>query len=100
MLPPVSQDCARQEGGERAQSEETPHSEPTAEDEECYDYEAHGDMDDETRDILNLVKTNAVSNDPGVTIGDFKFDRGLNYDWSQRMFPARDAMSCLKGGPG
>ena len=48
------------------------------------DYEAHGDMDDETRDILNLVKTNAVSNDPGVTIGDFKFDRGLNYDWSQR----------------
>lgn len=72
------------------------HSEPTAEDEECYDYEAHGDMDDETRDILNLVKTNAVSNDPGVTIGDFKFDRGLNYDWSQRMFPARDAM--LEGG--
>ena len=53
-------------------------------------------MDDETRDILNLVKTNAVSNDPGVTIGDFKFDRGLNYDWSQRMFPARDAM--LEGG--
>ena len=52
------------------------HSEPTAEDEECHDYEAHGDMDDETRDILNLVKTNAVSNDPGVTIGDFKFDRG------------------------
>ena len=55
-------------------------------------------MDDETRDILNLVKTNAVSNDPGVTIGDFKFDRGLNYDWSQRMSPppARDAM--LEGG--
>ena len=56
-------------------------------------------MDDETRDILNLVKTNAVSNDPGVTIGDFKFDRGLNYDWSQRECsppPARDAM--LEGG--
>ena len=61
--------------------------EPKAEDEECYDYEAHGDMDDETRDILNLVKTNAVSNDPGVTIGDFKFDRGRNCDWSQMLTP-------------
>ena len=84
---------------ERKVKKETRHSEPTAEDEECYDYEAHGDMDDETRDILNLVKTNAVSNDPGVTIGDFKFDRGLNYDWSQRMFPLQET-PCLKGGPG
>ena len=61
-----------------------------------HDYEAHGDMDDETRDILNLVKTNAVSNDPGVTIGDFKFDRGLNYDWSQRECSLQET-PCLKG---
>ena len=70
--------------------------EPTAEDEECFDYEAHGDMDDETRDILTLVKTNAQGNDPELNIDDYKFDRGLTYDWGERVFPQRDAL--LEGG--
>ena len=70
--------------------------EPTAEDEECYDHEAHGDVDDETRDILNLVKTNAMGNDPELNVGDFKFDRGINYNWSQRAHPERDPM--IEGG--
>lgn len=70
--------------------------EPTAEDEECFDYEAYGDMDDETRDILTLVKTNAQGNDPELSIDDFKFDRGLTYDWGARVFPERDEM--LEGG--
>ena len=53
-------------------------------------------MDDETRDILTLVKTNAQGNDPELNIDDYKFDRGLTYDWGERVFPQRDAL--LEGG--
>ena len=54
-------------------------------------------MDDETRrDIPTLVKTNAQGNDPELNIDDFKFDRGLTYDWGARVFPERDEM--LEGG--
>ena len=38
----------------------------------------------DTRDILNLVKTNATTNDPTLSIDDYNFDKGLTYDWSQR----------------
>lgn len=54
-------------------------------------------MDDETRrDIPTLVKTNAQGNNPELNIDDFKFDRGLTYDWGARVFPERDEM--LEGG--
>ena len=65
------------------------HGEPTA-GEECYDYEPNADMDTETQDILSLVKTTTVSNDPTLNIDNFSFDRGLNYDWSQRMHPVSE----------
>ena len=62
------------------------HCEPTA-GEESYDYEPNADMDKETQDILSLVKTTTVSNDPTLNIDNFSYDRGLNYDWSHRIHP-------------
>jgi hypothetical protein len=70
------------------------HCEPTA-GEECYDYEPNADMDVDTRDILSLVKTKSVSNDPTLNIGDFSFNKGINYDWSQRMNPVSRELCCI-----
>lgn len=57
--------------------------------EECFDREVQPDMDDETRDILGIVTNMTVSSDPFLTLNDYKFDRGLSYDWSTRVNKVR-----------
>jgi hypothetical protein len=57
--------------------------------EECYDREIQPDMDAETKDILSIVTNVTHSTDPFLSVNEFSFDRGLNYDWSHRTFPVR-----------
>ena len=52
--------------------------------EECYDSEPRAEMDDETKDILSIVRTQCRPTDPFFSINDYQFDRGLTYDWSVR----------------
>ena len=61
-------------------------AEPVATD-ECYDNEDHPGMDEETRDIINIVTHLTKPTDPFFTVEDIKFDKGLNYNWSKRCFP-------------
>lgn len=55
--------------------------------EECYDREIQPDMDRATQEMLSIVTNVTHSTDPFFSISDHSFDRGLNYDWSQRMVP-------------
>lgn len=52
--------------------------------EECYDNEAQPDMDDETRDILEIVTNIARSTDPFLNVNEHSFDKGLSYPWGTR----------------
>ena len=53
--------------------------------EECYDNGDVAAMDDETRDILSIVRTTTTTSDPTMDLGGYKMDKGLNYDWSERI---------------
>lgn len=55
--------------------------------EECYDREIQPDMDAATQEMLSIVTNVCHATDPFLSINDFSFDRGLDYDWSQRKFP-------------
>ena len=55
--------------------------------EECYDREIQPDMDHDTQQMLSIVTNVTHSSDPFFSVNDFSFDRGLNYDWSRRIFP-------------
>lgn len=55
--------------------------------EECYDREMQPDMDHDTQQMLSIVTNVTHSSDPFFSVNDFSFDRGLNYDWSCRIFP-------------
>lgn len=55
--------------------------------EECYDRELQPDMDEQTKDILSIVTNLSVPSDPFLSVNDHQFDRGLTYDWSQRIKP-------------
>jgi hypothetical protein len=60
--------------------------------EECYDREIQPDIDDDTRDILGIVTNVTRSTDPFLSVDEFSFDRGLNYDWLHRNFPVRNGL--------
>ena len=49
--------------------------------------EIQPDMDHETQQMLSIVTNVTHSSDPFFSVNDFSFDRGLNYDWSRRIFP-------------
>lgn len=53
--------------------------------EECYDYETTADVDDTVKDLLSIVATQSLVNDPFLNVSGVKIDRGLQYDWSQRV---------------
>lgn len=52
--------------------------------EECYDDEFRADVDDEVNDLLSIITTKTMSNDPFLNVSDFKINRGLHHDWSER----------------
>ena len=53
--------------------------------EECYDWEAQTDVDQDTKDMLGIITNHSRPSDPYYTIGDYTFELGLNYDWSTRV---------------
>lgn len=53
--------------------------------EECYDNEMNINMDGETKDILGIVTNIAVTTDPFLNVNEHTFDKGLTYDWSQKI---------------
>ena len=67
---------------ERSESKRPP--EATAS-EECYDYESTADVDDAVKDLLSIVATQTMTNDPFFDIHNVRINRGLNCDWSQRV---------------
>lgn len=52
--------------------------------EECYDDEFRADVDDEVKDLLSIITAKTMSNDPFLNVDDFKINRGLHYNWSER----------------
>ena len=52
---------------------------------ECYDYETKADVDDSTKDLLNIISTQTLATDPFFNVHDQKINKGLHYDWSERM---------------
>lgn len=52
--------------------------------EECYDRDINVDMDETTKDILGIITRHTASTDPYFTMQDYRFERGLSYDWSKR----------------
>lgn len=52
--------------------------------EENYDNHESADVDDCVKDLLNIIATQTLSNDPFLNVNDYKINRGLHYDWSQR----------------
>ena len=61
--------------------------------EECYDNEEHPEMDDETRDIINIVTHLTKPTDSFFSVDDIQFDKGLAYDWGTRIHPVSDALN-------
>lgn len=55
--------------------------------EECYDTEIQPDMDEKTKDLMSIVTNLSLTTDPFLSLNDHQFDRGFNYDWSQRTNP-------------
>ena len=53
--------------------------------EECYDYETQADVDDSTKDLLNIITTQTLATDLFLNVHDQKINKGLHYDWSERM---------------
>ena len=68
---------------------ETKQPDETVATEECYDNEVNASMDDVTRDILGIVTNNSRTSDPFLTVNDHQFDRGLQYDWTERHIVSR-----------
>jgi hypothetical protein len=66
---------------ERSESKRQPEA-TTAE--ECFDNETTADTDDTVKDLLNIITTQTMSNDPFLNINEKKINRGLTYNWSQR----------------
>ena len=52
--------------------------------EECYDDENRADIDDDVKDLLSIITTKTMASDPFFNVNDYKINRGLHYDWSQR----------------
>lgn len=52
--------------------------------EECYDDEVKADVDDEVKDLLSIITTKTISSDPFLNVNEFKINRGLHHNWSQR----------------
>ena len=61
--------------------------------EECFDREIQPDMDAETKEMLSIVTSVSHSTDPFLSINEFSFDRGFQYDWTHRMFPVSSFIS-------
>lgn len=53
--------------------------------EECYDQETSVDADDTIKDLLSIIATQTATNDPFMNMSNHKINRGLHYDWSQRI---------------
>ena len=53
--------------------------------EECYDDELRADVDDEVKDLLSIITSKTTSSDPFLNVNDFKINRGLHNDWSERI---------------
>ena len=65
--------------------------------EECYDREIQPDMDAETKDMLSIVTNVSHSTDPFLSVNEFTFNRGFEYDWTQRIFPVSSLVSiCIQ----
>lgn len=75
---------------ERSESNRPP--EATAS-EECYDFESTAEVDDAVKDLLSIVATQTMTSDPYFDIHNIRINRGLNYDWSQRVKVSRQRRS-------
>jgi len=61
--------------------------------EECYDFESTAEVDDAVKDLLSIVATQTMTSDPYFDIHNIRINRGLNYDWSQRVKVSRQRRS-------